>query len=74
MHEKNRTDIQPGLRVHSTQKHDQRTGRLPSGFVQDMLITGCVAPTAVSPRTESAGSRERMGQEGMSGVHQRLPL
>ena len=34
---KNRTDIKPGLRVHITQKQDQRTGKLTSGVVKDML-------------------------------------
>jgi uncharacterized repeat protein (TIGR03833 family) len=33
----NRKDIKPGLRVHITQKHDQRTGKLTGGIVQDIL-------------------------------------
>ncbi len=37
MHGKNRKDIKPGLRVHITQKQDQRTGRLTSGVVKDIL-------------------------------------
>ena len=34
---KNRKDIKPGLRVHITQKQDQRTGKLTSGVVKDIL-------------------------------------
>ena len=34
---KNRKDIKPGLRVHITQKQDQRTGKLTGGIVKDIL-------------------------------------
>jgi len=34
---KNRKDIKPGLRVSITQKQDQRSGRLTSGVVKDIL-------------------------------------
>ena len=37
MNGQNRKDIKPGLRVHITQKQDQRTGRLTSGVVKDIL-------------------------------------
>ena len=37
MNGKNRQDIKPGLRVHITQKHDQRTGKLTGGIVKDIL-------------------------------------
>ena len=37
MNGKNRKDIKPGLRVNITQKRDQRTGRLTSGIVKDIL-------------------------------------
>jgi uncharacterized repeat protein (TIGR03833 family) len=39
MNGQNRKDIKSGLRVHITQKQDQRTGRLPSGIVKDILTT-----------------------------------
>jgi uncharacterized repeat protein (TIGR03833 family) len=39
MNGENRKDIRPGQRVHMTQKHDQRTGRLTSGGVNDILTT-----------------------------------
>ena len=37
MNGNNRKDIKPGLRVHITQKQDQRTGKLTSGVVKDIL-------------------------------------
>ena len=37
MNGKNRNDIKPGLRVNITQKQDQRTGKLTSGVVKDIL-------------------------------------
>ena len=37
MNGQHRTDIKPGLRVHITQKQDQRSGRLTSGIVKDIL-------------------------------------
>jgi uncharacterized repeat protein (TIGR03833 family) len=37
MNGKNRKDIRPGLRVHITQKHDQRTGKRTGGIVKDIL-------------------------------------
>ena len=37
MNGQNRKDIKPGTRVNITQKHDQRTGKLTSGIVKDIL-------------------------------------
>ena len=37
MNGNNRKDIKPGLRVNITQKQDQRTGKLTSGVVKDIL-------------------------------------
>ena len=37
MNGQNRKDIRPGQRVNMTQKQDQRTGRLTSGVVPDIL-------------------------------------
>jgi uncharacterized repeat protein (TIGR03833 family) len=39
MNGQNRKDIKPGLRVHITQKQDQRSGKLTSGVVKDILTT-----------------------------------
>ena len=37
MNGQNRKDIKPGTRVNITQKQDQRTGKLTSGVVKDIL-------------------------------------
>ena len=37
MNGQHRKDITPGLRVNITQKQDQRSGRLTSGVVKDIL-------------------------------------
>ena len=37
MNGNNRKDIKPGLRVNITQKQDQRSGKLTSGVVKDIL-------------------------------------
>ena len=37
MNGNNRKDIRPGVRVHITQKQDQRTGKLTGGIVKDIL-------------------------------------
>ena len=50
MHGKNRTDIKPGLRVHITQKHDQRTGKLTGGMVQDILTTSACHSRGITVR------------------------
>ena len=39
MNGNNRKDIKPGLRVNITQKQDQRSGKLTSGVVKDILTT-----------------------------------
>ena len=39
MNGKHRKNIKPGLRVHITQKQDQRSGKLTGGIVQDILTT-----------------------------------
>ena len=50
MHEKHRTDIKPGLRVHITQKHDQRTGKLTGGIVKDILTTSAFHSRGIKVR------------------------
>ena len=37
MNGQKRKDIKPGLRVNITQKHDQRSGKLTAGIVEDIL-------------------------------------
>ena len=39
MNGKNCKDLKPGLKVHITQKQDQRTGKLTGGMVKDILTT-----------------------------------
>lgn len=50
MNGKNRKDIKPGLRVHITQQHDQRTGKLTGGMVQDILTTSAFHSRGIKVR------------------------
>ena len=52
MNGKSRKDIKPGLRVHITQKHDQRTGKLTGGMVQDLLTTSACHSRGIKVQTE----------------------
>lgn len=53
MNGKNRKDIKPGLRVQITQKHDQRSGRLTSGIVKDILTKSASHPHGIKVRLET---------------------
>jgi uncharacterized repeat protein (TIGR03833 family) len=53
MHGKNRKDIRPGLRVHITQKQDQRSGRLTNGVVQDILTTSAFHSRGIKVRLQT---------------------
>jgi uncharacterized repeat protein (TIGR03833 family) len=55
MNGNNRKDIKPGLRVNITQKQDQRTGKLTSGVVKDIL-TKSGFPQFWSKKQRSAAS------------------
>jgi uncharacterized repeat protein (TIGR03833 family) len=50
---KNRKDIRPGLRVNITQKHNQRSGRLTSGIVKDVLTKSAHHPHGIKVRLET---------------------
>jgi uncharacterized repeat protein (TIGR03833 family) len=50
---KNRQDIRPGLRVNITQRHDQRSGRLTSGIVKDVLTKSAHHPHGIKVRLET---------------------
>ena len=50
MNGQNRKDVKPGLRVHITQKHDQRSGKLTSGIVQDLLTTSAFHSRGIKVR------------------------
>ena len=46
-------DITPGLRVYITQKHDQRTGKLTSGVVKDILTTSAFHSRGIKVRLQT---------------------
>ena len=53
MNGKNRTNIKPGLQVNITQKQDQRSGRLTSGIVKDILTKSASHPHGIKVRLET---------------------
>jgi uncharacterized repeat protein (TIGR03833 family) len=53
MNGKNRNDIKPGLNVNITQKPDQRSGKLTSGIVKDILTKSASHPHGIKVRLES---------------------
>jgi uncharacterized repeat protein (TIGR03833 family) len=50
---KSRKDITPGLRVHITQKPDQRSGRLTGGIVEDVLTTSAYHSHGIKVRLDT---------------------
>ena len=50
MNGQNRKDIKPSLRVNITQKQDQRSGRLTSGVVKDILTTSAFHSRGIKVR------------------------
>lgn len=48
-----RKDIYPGLPVQVVQKQDQRTGKLTSGIVQDILTHSANHPHGIKVRLQS---------------------
>ena len=69
MNGQNRKDIRPGQRVHITQKHDQRTGRLTSGVVQDILTTSTFHSRGIKVRltTGEVGRVQEIVEVGHGG-------
>ena len=53
MNGQHRKDIKPGLRVYITQKHDQRTGKLTSGVVKDILTTAAFHSRGIKVRLQT---------------------
>ena len=47
---KKRSDIRPGLKVQIVLKQDQRTGKLTSGVVQDILTPSASHPHGIKVR------------------------
>jgi uncharacterized repeat protein (TIGR03833 family) len=70
MHGKNRKDIKPGQRVNITQKQDQRTGKLTSGIVQDILTTSPFHSRGIKVRlhTGEVGRVQEIVETSHTGV------
>jgi uncharacterized repeat protein (TIGR03833 family) len=49
----NRADIKLGMRVKVVQKHDQQTGNLTEGTVQNILTKSAAHPHGIKVRLES---------------------
>lgn len=52
MNGNHRVDIRVGARVKVVQKQDQRTGRLTSGIVQEILTRSATHPHGIKVRLE----------------------
>jgi len=52
MNGKNRTDIKPGIQVRVIQKQDQKTGKLTTGVVKDLLTKSSKHPHGIKVRLE----------------------
>jgi uncharacterized repeat protein (TIGR03833 family) len=52
MNGKNRNDITPGTAVKIVLKADQRTGKLTSGIVKDILTNSLTHPHGIKVRLE----------------------
>jgi uncharacterized repeat protein (TIGR03833 family) len=52
MNGKNRNDITPGTNVKIVLKADQRTGKLTSGIVKDILTNSLTHPHGIKVRLE----------------------
>jgi uncharacterized repeat protein (TIGR03833 family) len=53
MNGNNRKDIKPGTRVNITQKQDQRSGRLTSGVVKDILTKSAFHSRGIKVRLQT---------------------
>jgi uncharacterized repeat protein (TIGR03833 family) len=52
MNGKNRTDIKPGIQARVIQKQDQKTGKLTTGVVKDLLTKSSNHPHGIKVRLE----------------------
>ncbi|MCM3664927.1 YwbE family protein [Mesobacillus subterraneus] len=52
MNGQNRNDIRPGLKVNIVLKADQRSGKLTSGIVKDILTKSSSHPHGIKVRLE----------------------
>lgn len=49
---RNRNEIKPGLKVNIVLKSDQKTGKLTSGIVKDLLTNSSTHPHGIKVRLE----------------------
>jgi uncharacterized repeat protein (TIGR03833 family) len=72
---KHRKDIRPGLRVNITQKHDQRSRRLTSGIVKDVLTASAHHPHGIKVRldTGEVGRVKEIVETGHEATEQGRP-
>lgn len=49
---KNRSEVNPGLRVKIVLKQDQRTGKLTEGVVKDILTNSSTHPHGIKVRLQ----------------------
>ena len=70
MNGQHRKDIKPGLRVSMTQKHNQRTGKLTSGVVKDILTTSAFHSRGIKVRlqTGEVGRVQEIVETSHTGV------
>ncbi len=47
---RNRSDVQPGMKVSIVLKQDQRTGRLTQGIVKELLTSSAFHPHGIKVR------------------------
>jgi uncharacterized repeat protein (TIGR03833 family) len=71
MNGQNRKDIRPGLRVNITQKQDQRTGKLTSGIVKDILTKSTFHSRGIKVRltTGEVGRVQEIVETGHAEAH-----
>ncbi len=53
MNGQNRENIVPGIKVAIVEKHNQRSGELTNGIVQDLLTNSSFHPHGIKVRLES---------------------
>ena len=75
MNAKNRKHIKRGLRVNITQKHDQRSGRLTSGIVKDILTKSAYHPHGIKVRldTGEVGRVQEIVEAGQEATDRSCP-
>ena len=72
---KNRKDIKPGMKVNITQKQDQRSGKLTSGVVKDVLTKSVHHPHGIKVRlaTGEVGRVQEIVETSHEAAERGLP-